>query len=115
MAKDFRIIVDDKRFFPVQVFFNAIPASYFVKCMESLAEGVGSNINGADCSFPGDLDPGERLFSGVRFRFFEEEVVLTIEELAGFAQAACDSYLQYHPEDRSKIEAALKGLKKLAN
>lgn len=113
MSRDFRIIVKEERFFPVQAFFNAIPVIFFVECMESLAKGVGSNINGADCSFPGDLDPGDESFSGVRFRIFEDEVVLTIEELLGFAQAACDSYLRYHPADRGKIELALKGLKDL--
>lgn len=103
----------DEELFPVQAFLNAISTSSFVRTVEALADGVGSSFNDAGCQMPGDLDPGEPAFEGVRCWVLaevgkaEEEATVDRETFKRCMEQACAAYLKDHPADRPRIEAAL--------
>lgn len=71
----------EKKMFPVQAFFNSIPEHRFESVLNTLRENVGYSINNSHCEFPNELDSDEEMFEGVRFVLFEEEVIITVEEL----------------------------------
>lgn len=97
----------DKRYFPVQTFFNALSNDTFVRTIDHLLSGVGHSVNECDCSFPDDLDPDDERFEGVRFSIFEEELVISLDELRSFVIQACRSQLAIVPEQRLDIERLL--------
>lgn len=101
--RDFRIEIEDERLFPVQAFFNAISDNAFVRIMLDLKRGVGSGVNDCFCEFPNELDPGEEPFEGVRFSLFEDEVVLSLNELNKYIDQVCEVHLADFPEDRERL------------
>ena len=98
-----RISLDDSELLPVQAFFNAVSDGSFERVVDCLTKGVGYSINDADCTFPGDLDPGDEPFDGVRFTLFEEQVVISALQLRRYIEFVCADYVNRHPE----AEAAL--------
>ncbi|MEC3605680.1 ribonuclease toxin immunity protein CdiI [Bacillus glycinifermentans] len=94
--------------FPVKAFFNAISDSYFIEVIESMSQGIGYGINDADCTFPGDLDPGEEIFEGVEFSLLDEEVIVDYSTFFYYLKIACDSYISDFPQYKGKIESFLK-------
>ena len=56
------------------------------------------SINDVDCSFPGDLDPGDESFDGVRFSLFEEHIIISTDQLRQYLQTVCKAYVAEHPE-----------------
>ena len=102
-----RLKLDDPSLFPVQAFFNAIGDASFVQVIDHLTSRVGYSINDADCTFPADLDPGDEPFDGVRFSLFEEDKVISIEQLNDYVRRVCDAHRAHHPEDEERIEQLL--------
>ena len=98
MFVPWRMRLDD-HLFPIQAFFNAVGDAEFVRVVEHLSRGIGAGVNEADCAFPGDLDPGDEPFEGVRFSIFEESIIISTSELRGYLRFACEQYLVEHPED----------------
>lgn len=94
-------------FFPIQTFFNALGDDSFVRAANLLLDGVGYSINDCDCSFPGDLDPDEEPFDGVRFSIFEDEVVISEASLRSYVKEACEMQLSLAPSQRSEINSIL--------
>jgi len=103
MSKRLEQLSDRDPLFPVQAFFNALGDRTFVDALADLLRGVGHGVNEAHCEFPGDLDPGEPRFEGVRFRLFEDEVVVSRETFERFLLAACRAQAQRCPEQRAAI------------
>jgi hypothetical protein len=110
MRTDFRIIVKEDRLFPVQAFFNAIPNDSFVRTVEHLVNSIGASFNDADCTFPGDLDPGDEPFVGVQFGLLDNEVEISEIQFAKYLIEACESYVAQFPEDKETIEMLLQNL-----
>jgi hypothetical protein len=102
-----RLNLDDNSLFPVQTFFNAIGDASFIRVMNSLTNGVGYSINECDCSFPGDLDPCEETFQGVRFSLFEQSAVISNQELVGYIKKVCKDFVEMYPEEEKKISDIL--------
>ena len=98
-----RIVLRDPILFPIQAFFNAVSDSSFVKVVDHLTNGVGFAVNDTDCTFPTDLDPCEELFEGVRFSLFEDQVVISKDQLRHYLQIVCDAFIIEHPEDKDVI------------
>lgn len=93
----------------MQAFFNAIGASDFVRTYRDLMNGIGHGMEGILlCEFPGDLDPWEERFDGVRFYFYEEVVTVDYSVFARFALAAAQAHVKTRPEDKAELEAMLK-------
>lgn len=110
-----RITLSDPKLFPIQAFFNAVSDSSFVQVVDHLTKGIGYSINVADCSFPGDLDPGEESFDGVCFSIYEDEVVISNDQLRHYLQVVCDDYTSKHPEDERVLKEYLGRLWKWGN
>jgi hypothetical protein len=102
-----RLNLHDPQLIPVQAFFNAIGDASFVKMVDCLTSGIGFSVNDVDCTFPGDLDPGEELFDGVRFSLFEERVVITRDELQHYLQITCADFIFNHPEAKPILDEFL--------
>ena len=97
--------------FPIQTFFNAIGHDSFAGAINSLLDGVGYSVNECNCSFPGDLDPDEEPFEGVRFSIFEDEVVIPETSLHDYIKLACSEQLSLMPNQRTEVELILEKLK----
>ncbi len=107
MSKRVQLVSDNDRLFPVQAFFNSVSASSFVTIIQSLLQGVGVSINDAHAEFPGEVEPGEKPFRGVRFSLYEDEVVVEEAVFKQFLLAACKAHLREHPEERSELSQVL--------
>jgi hypothetical protein len=115
MAEGFRLRISDSRLFPVQVFFNAIGDDQFHDVLGDLSRGVGRGFDEVVALFPGDVDPSEEPFEGVKFRHFEEEVVLDFPTFLQYLSQAADSYVNGHPEERLEVERLLTEARRRAN
>lgn len=93
--------------FPVQAFFNAISDHSFLQVIDCLSKGVSYGINDCHCSFSADLEPGDDPFEGVCFELFNEEVVLSNEELFEFVKLVCADFVKQYPDQRADIENSL--------
>lgn len=107
MPKRLEIVGDSDPLFPVQAFFNAVSDDSFVRTVSNLVVGIGAGADDAFCEFPGDLDPGDDPFEGVRFALYEDEVAVDERTFRRFLRLACDAYISAHPEDVEKIEDLL--------
>ena len=85
------MLKDDDPLFPMQAFFNIIRASEFIEIVSNLTSGHGAGLECVYCGFPGDADPGEEPFEGVRFALFEDEVVVDEKTFAKFLRLACEA------------------------
>ena len=93
-----RLTLSDPKLLPIQAFFNAVGDSSFLRVIDCLTKGIGFSINDVDCSFPGDLDPGDESFDGARFSLFEEHINISIDRLRQYLQTVCKVYVAEHPE-----------------
>ena len=105
-----RLMIDDESLFPVQAFFNAVSDESFIRVMDSLTNEVGYSINECDCSFPGDLDPGEEVFQGVRFSLFEQSAVISNQELANYIKEVCRGFVDRNPSEQGNVARVLSRL-----
>jgi hypothetical protein len=103
-----RLSIDIDKLFPVQTFFNAIPDFRFIQTVAKLLQGIGAFINDTSCLFPGDLEPDEPVFEGIRFRLFEDVVSVSHEEFNHWLREACRSYVMDNPEDSKDLEQVLR-------
>lgn len=105
-----RIISDDEwndKYFPVKAFFNEISDNAFVKIIEYMSKGIGHGLNVAYCLFPGDIEPDEEPFEGVKFGVFEDEIIISYQETYNFMKEACAAYIRDFPEDEKYINKLL--------
>lgn len=105
-----RLTIDDDILFPVQAFFNAVSDDSFIRVMDSLTNGVGYSIYECDCSFPGDLDPGEEIFQGVRFSLFEHSVVISNQELSSYIRKVYKGFVDRFPKEQENLARILNRL-----
>ena len=110
MPKRLNFVKDNDPLFPVQAFFNAISDDSFVRTVENLSKNIGAAFDDCDCEFPGDLDPGDETFEGVRFSLFEEEVVVDQNTFQRFLRLACEEHLRRHPQDSHAINESLSSI-----
>tara|TARA_R100000306_G_scaffold62416_1_gene69765 strand:+ start:1243 stop:1479 length:237 start_codon:yes stop_codon:yes gene_type:complete len=78
--------------------------------MQYLIEGTGyaSEYNG--CEFPSDLDEDDEPFEGVRFRYDDDEIVVTEEAFRKCLIAACERYREMNPARSDEIDQLLSEL-----
>jgi len=100
----------DGPLFPVQAFFNAVSDSSFVRVIRDLKRGVGASVEDCHCEFPDDIGPDELPFDGVRFVLYEDEVILTLQELAEILKAVCEVQEKRLPEQRVELRALWSGV-----
>lgn len=89
--------------FPVQAFFNAMPARSFVRTLTGFCSGVGAGFNDAVCEFPDELDEEEDRFDGVRFEIFSESVVVSNAEFLEILSRVCATYVEQYPDERGTV------------
>ena len=105
-----RLRIDDDPLLPVQAFFNAIGDESFVRVIDALTSGVGYAINDCDCSFPSDLDPGEKVFQGVRFSLFEQSIVISPQDLARYIKIVSKGFVEQRPTEQENVARILNRL-----
>jgi hypothetical protein len=105
-----RIVIGDDRDpkFPVQAFFNSISDSSFISIVSSLVKQVGYCTDNACCTFPGDLDPGEEIFEGVKFSLFEDAVIIDNQSFLNYLELVCNKHVEFCPNDKEEISNLLK-------
>jgi hypothetical protein len=105
-----RIIIGNDRdpLFPVQAFFNSISDSSFVSIVSSLVKKIGYCTDNACCAFPGDLDPGEEVFEGVRFSLFEDVAIIDSKSFLNYLELVCNEHIKFCPDDEEEIRELLK-------
>lgn len=99
---DFPIVLNEN-LFPVQAFFNAMPARSLVRTLTAFCSGVGAGFSDATCEFPGELDEGEARFEGVRFEIFDESVIISNAEFFEIVLKVCASYVEQFPDERNLV------------
>ncbi|MCY0965151.1 ribonuclease toxin immunity protein CdiI [Parathalassolituus penaei] len=88
-------------------FFNSINNMFFLRAIGYLIEGVGYGDEYSYCDFPGGLDDDEEPFEGVRFRYHDDEVVLSDEKFKECLNLACKRYGDINPDKLSEIKDLL--------
>lgn len=99
---DFPIVLNEE-LFPVQAFFNAMPARSFTRMLTAFCSGVGAGFNDATCEFPGELEEGEAQFEGVRFQIFDESAVISNSEFLKILSQVCAMYVDQHLKERDVV------------
>ncbi|WP_147443944.1 ribonuclease toxin immunity protein CdiI [Corallococcus sicarius] len=107
MSDRVSLVDDDDPLFPVQAFFNAVGDGDFVEVVDALVSGVGRCSNDVCCEFPGDLDPGEPVFDGVRCSLFEDSVVVGRDVFFEFMLEACRAYVRAHRAETDVLRGLL--------
>lgn len=108
---DFPIVLNEN-LFPVQAFFNAMPARSLVRTLVAFCSGVGAGFNDATCEFPDELDEGEIRFEGVRFEVLDESVIISKSEFFNILSEICVSYVDKYPNERDTIRELTERLAK---
>lgn len=103
---DFPIILE-KRLFPLQAFFNAMPARSLLASLKNFARGIGAGFNDAVCEFPDELDEDEEKFTGVKFYIFNEELIVSNADFVMHLKEVCRLYTQNNPDDTARVRQAL--------
>lgn len=95
--------------FPARAFFNAIHDAAFVDTIRALRDGIGASFNDVHCERPGDIQPGDEAFEGARFALFEEEVVVSEDELVRLVRLASEAQKRALPDQAAAIDEVLTG------
>jgi len=102
-----RLLLSNPALLPVQAFFNSIGDDSFVRVIDCLTSGIGYSIDEADCTFPGDLDPDEAPFEGVRFSLFQDSIAISLDQLHDYLEVVCSHHITLHPETSEYLKRML--------
>ncbi len=91
-------------------FFNSINNMFFLRTIGYLIEGKSYGDEYSDCEFPDNLEDDEVPFEGVRFRYHDDEVVVTEESFKDCLSLACKKYAEINPDKSSAIKNLLSRL-----
>lgn len=106
---DFPIVLKES-LFPVQAFFNAMPARSLIRTLAAFCDGVGAGFNDAVCEFPDELDEGVVRFNGVKFEIFNEEVIISNLEFLDIVSKVCTDFAEKYPDERDAVRDLLERL-----
>lgn len=74
------------------------------------APGTSATIIDVHCERPGDIQPGDEAFDeGARFALFEEEVVVSEDELVRLVRLASEAQKRALPDQAAAIDEVLTG------
>ncbi len=88
-------------------FFNSINNMFFLRTIGYLVEGTSYGDEYSDCDFPDDLEEDEVPFDGVRFRYHDDDVVVSEEVFKECLSLACKKYEAINPDKASEIRDLL--------
>jgi hypothetical protein len=91
-------------------FFNSINNMFFLRTIGYLVEGTSYGDEYSDCDFPDDLEDDEEPFEGVRFRYHDDEAVVSEVIFKDCLTLACKRYEEINPDKSSEIKDLLSGL-----
>lgn len=91
-------------------FFNSINDMFFLRAVGYLVEGTSYGDEYSDCDFPDDLDDEEEAFEGVRFRYHDDEIIISKEKFKECLSLACKKYGEINPDKSSEIKDLLSRL-----
>lgn len=91
-------------------FFNSINNMFFLRAIGYLLQGTSYGDEYSDCDFPDDLEDDEDPFEGVRFRYHDDEVVVSEETFKECLILACKRYEEINPDKSSNIKNLLSRL-----
>lgn len=85
-------------------FFNTFSGSNFYDAVSYLCQGVGYGNEYSACEFPDDLDFDEEAFEGARFRYFDDELIVSFKQLELLIDEAVEKFVKMHPDQKERIE-----------
>lgn len=88
-------------------FFNSINNMFFLRTAGYLAQGISCGGEVGDCDFPDGLDEDEELFEGVRFRYYDDEVIVSDEDFKKYLVLACQRYVEINPSKALDVQKLL--------
>jgi len=91
-------------------FFNSINNMFFLRAVKYLIDGIGYGNEYSDCEFSGDLEEDEEPFEGVRFRYYDDEIVVSEETFRDCLMLACQKYGEMNPDKRDELDKLLSRL-----
>lgn len=95
------------KWFPVQAFFNAVSDDDFPRMVKDLVGHIGWHVDVSHCEFPEGLEPDEEPFEGAKFSLYQEEVVLSQDDLASVLATVCRVQKRRLPKQAHALDAAL--------
>ena len=91
-------------------YFNSINNMFFLRTIGYLVENIGYGDEYSYCDFPDDLEEDEEPFEGVRFRYHDDEVVVSEKKFKECLSLACKRYEEINPDKSSEIKDLLSRL-----
>jgi len=91
-------------------FFNSINNMFFLRTIGYLIKNTGYGDEYGYCDFPDDLEEDEEPFEGVRFRYHDDEVVVSEDKFKECLSLACKRYEEINPDKSSEIKDLLSRL-----
>jgi hypothetical protein len=101
----------DRRIDPlwiVKTYFNAMEGTSFPCVLSELLEGTSSGSEYVMCEFPCENE--DDLFEGVRFRFLEEEIIVSEEVFKKYFKIAAKRYIELNPKRADEVQKVLEKL-----
>ncbi|RFA31517.1 ribonuclease toxin immunity protein CdiI [Alkalilimnicola ehrlichii] len=91
-------------------FFNSVNNMFFLRVIGYLIEGTSYGDEYSACDFPDGLEEDEEPFEGVRFRYHDDEVVVSESNFEECLILACKRYEEINPDKSSEIKEFLSRL-----
>jgi len=98
-------LIDDNDILKVaKEFFNTFSGNGFYDAIKYLCKGVGYGNEYSACEFSDDLGSGEEIFEGVRFRYLDDDLVVSFKDFRLLISEAVEGFLINHPDQKERIE-----------
>ncbi|WP_234976441.1 ribonuclease toxin immunity protein CdiI [Vibrio quintilis] len=91
-------------------FFNSINGPFFVRAIRYLVNGISYGDEYFSCDFPDELDEDEEYFDGVKFRYHDDELVMSVNDFKEYLVIACKRFKELHPDQSCEIDKVLSDL-----
>ncbi|MBC7531597.1 MAG: hypothetical protein H7318_08465 [Oligoflexus sp.] len=93
-------------------FFNISHTISFLRTMQYIINGIGVVVDEyTECCYSNDREPEELPWEGIKFRLFEEEVILSTSESIELLKEACLRYITLHNSKLAEVNALLAQIK----
>ncbi|RQW63622.1 ribonuclease toxin immunity protein CdiI [Vibrio viridaestus] len=91
-------------------FFNSINGPLFIRSITYLVNGIGYGDEYFSCDFPDELDEDEEYFDGVKFRYHDDELVMSKNNFREYIVKACEKFKDLNPDRVREIDKILSDL-----
>lgn len=104
MNRDLFFVDDNDDLKIAKEFFNTFSGNNFCDAVSYLCQGVGYGNEYSACEFPDDLDFDEQAFDGAKFRYFDDELIVSLRQLELLVDEAVEKFIKTHPDQKERTE-----------